>query len=300
MPVYPTFSIIIPSHGRPAQLAACLRSVQQLDFPPEEYEIVVVDDATDPPLEPEVAPVADGQVIRWVRLAENVGPAAARNEGARAARGAFLAFTDDDCLPDRRWLAALHEAAAAHPGAAVGGRIVDGIGTGLFCAADQAVLDAAYAHHNADPAHARFFSAANLAIPADGFREAGGFDPRYRTAEDREFSARWIAGGGRMVSVPDAVVVHAATSGLGRFWHRHYAFGKGAYRFRNRHTRLAGLRIALEPATYYWRMLTEPLRRSLGVKGAVTCALVALSQLASALGFLAAERDAHTSKGRTA
>jgi GT2 family glycosyltransferase len=34
------------------------------------------------------------------------GPAAARNAGWRRARGAIIAFTDDDCIPDRDWLAA--------------------------------------------------------------------------------------------------------------------------------------------------------------------------------------------------
>lgn len=31
-------------------------------------------------------------------------PAAARNAGARAARGRHLAFTDDDCWPEAGWL----------------------------------------------------------------------------------------------------------------------------------------------------------------------------------------------------
>ena len=278
----------------------CLQAVRQLEYRRDDLEVVVVDDGNGEPLKTRCAAVSDVAGVRWVRLAENAGPAAARNEGARAARGTYLAFTDDDCLPDRRWLAALEKSLAATPGAAVGGRLVSGSGASLYCAADQAILDVAYAHHNADPAHARFFSTANLAIPADGFHEAGGFDPRYRTAEDREFSARWIAGGRRMVAAPDAVVVHAATSSLGRFWRRHYAFGKGAYDFRSRHTRPGGRRMRLEPAAYYGRLLLDPLRRSVEVKGAVICALVALSQLASALGFLAARREAHTSKGRTA
>jgi uncharacterized membrane-anchored protein len=55
----------------------------------------------------------------------------------------------------------------------------------------------------------------------------------------------------------------------------------------------------LEPAAYYGRLLLDPLRQAGISAGAATCALVALSQVASALGFLAARRAAHTSKGRT-
>jgi len=299
MPEHPTFSIIVPSHGRPGALLDCLQAVRQLEYRRDDLEVVVVDDGNAEPLETRCAGVSDVAGIRWVRLAENAGPAAARNEGARSARGTYLAFTDDDCLPDRRWLAALEEAFAATPGAAVGGRVVSGSRANLYCAADQAILDVAYAHHNADPAHARFFSTANLAVPACGFRETGGFDPRFRAAEDREFCARWIAGGRRLVAAPDAVVVHAATSSLRRFWRRHYAFGKGAYDFRSRHTRPGGRRMRLEPAGYYGRLLLDPLRHAGIAAGAATCVLVALSQVASALGFLAARRAAHTSKGRT-
>lgn len=39
-------------------------------------------------------------------LAERRGPGAARNRGAEAATGDWLAFTEDDCTPDPAWLAA--------------------------------------------------------------------------------------------------------------------------------------------------------------------------------------------------
>jgi len=295
----PLISVIIPSHGRPVQLAACLRSVMQSDFPPDRFEVLVVDDGNADRLEGRVARPAGAAEVRWVRLSENLGPAAARNAGASAARGSYLAFIDDDCLADPAWLARLFAYAAADSGAAVGGRLVNGGGS-LYCAADQAILDAVYAYYNADPSQARFFSTANLAVPADAFLEAGGFDPSYRTSEDREFCARWLAGGRRMVYAAEAVVVHAATSSLARFWRRHYAFGEGAYRFRNRHTRSPHDLIRLEPPAFYRRLAFGPLERWMGAKGVAIAALVVVSQLASALGFLAARRAAHTSKGRTA
>ena len=189
----PHFTVVIPSHGRPVPLAACLRAVLDADFPRDGFEVVVVDDGNADRLEAHVAPPAGAEDVRWVRLPENVGPAAARNEGARTARGTYLAFIDDDCLADRAWLARLHAALKANPGSAVGGGVIDGSGGNVWCAADQAILDVGNAHYNADPSQARFFSALNLAVPAHAFREAGGFDPTYRTAEDREFCAR-VAG----------------------------------------------------------------------------------------------------------
>lgn len=294
------FSVVIPSHGRPGPLSACLRAVLNADFPPDRFEIVVVDDGNPDELETRVPLPASETDVRWLRLSGNAGPAAARNEGARTARGTYLAFIDDDCLADREWLTRLLAALEANPGAAVGGGVADGSGGNLYCAADQAILDVAYAYYNPDASRARFVATCNLAVPAAAFRDVGGFDPAHRTAEDRELCARWLAGGRRLIYAGDAVVVHAATSSLGRFWRRHFAFGKGAYRFRNRHSRSAGKRITLEPSGFYRRLLVAPFARAVSAKAAAVSILIVLSQVASALGFAAAWRAAHTSKGRTA
>ena len=48
---------------------------------------------------PEDSGIPDLQVVRHHK---NSGAAAARNSGARTARAPFLAFVDDDCVPDSR------------------------------------------------------------------------------------------------------------------------------------------------------------------------------------------------------
>lgn len=296
----PLVSVIIPSYGRPDQLAACLGSVVASEFPPGPFEVLVVDDGSSDRLEWQVEPPSAPVDVAWIRLPENRGPAEARNAGAHAARGRCLAFIDDDCVADPAWLARLFASSVANAGAAVGGRVIDGSGGSLYCAADQAILDVVYAHYNADPSHARFLSTANLAVPADAFRDTGGFDPAHRTSEDREFCARWRAAGLRMVYAADATVVHAATSSLRRFWRRHFAFGEGAYRFRSRHARSPDNRIRLEPSGFYCRLVLAPFAAGPSPKAAALSGSILLSQFASALGFLAARRAAHTSNGRTA
>ncbi len=42
----PFFSLIVPTYERPAQLAACLGALARLDYPPERFEIIVVDDGS--------------------------------------------------------------------------------------------------------------------------------------------------------------------------------------------------------------------------------------------------------------
>ena len=97
----PRFSVIVPTYGRPEYLPECLTSI--LAQTVEDFEVIVVDDASPVPVE---LPVTDARV-RLVRRDANGGPAAARNTGLEAARGTHIAFCDDDDLfsPDRLELA---------------------------------------------------------------------------------------------------------------------------------------------------------------------------------------------------
>lgn len=102
-------SIIIPTCHRNDLLAKCLDclapGVQTL--PPEQYEVIVTDDGSHSTAE---------QLVRdsypWAHWVEGPrrGPAANRNSGAKAARGEWFAFTDDDCLPKPEWLLAYIDA----------------------------------------------------------------------------------------------------------------------------------------------------------------------------------------------
>ena len=65
--------------------------------------MIVVDDGSRPGIE---AIVDQFSGMRYVRQ-KHVGLSAARNQGAREARGDILAFTDDDCEPDPAWLVEL-------------------------------------------------------------------------------------------------------------------------------------------------------------------------------------------------
>ena len=103
------FSVIIPTCHRNDLLARCLDclapGIQTL--PAEQYEVIVTDDGIE---------TTAKQMIReqypWVKWVEGKrkGPAANRNNGAKFAMGQWLAFTDDDCLPDAQWLEAYADA----------------------------------------------------------------------------------------------------------------------------------------------------------------------------------------------
>lgn len=288
----PRFSVIIPTCNRTGYLGSCLRALAEMEYARNGFEVIVVDDGGAQPVAESVTQ-EDGRLeVRWIRLCQNRGAAAARNEGAARARGRYLAFLDDDCLASKEWLGKLDQALERMPRSAVGGRVVNGRPRNVYAEVNQAILDEVYRYYNTEPANSRFFAAMNFAVPAELFRELGGFNPSYRTSEDREFCARWLEGGLRLVYVAEALVVHDAAPGWREFWNRHYRFGQGAYHFRKTHAKAASGRVLLEPAAFYHRLVVSPLRTATGWRALLAPALGCLSQLASALGFWTAHRRA--------
>jgi GT2 family glycosyltransferase len=80
----------------------------------DDFEVVIVDNgSTDdtPAVLRRIA--ASWPAVRSIRLEQNRGPAPARNTGWRATGAPIVAFTDDDCVPQDGWLAALLSGFAA-------------------------------------------------------------------------------------------------------------------------------------------------------------------------------------------
>jgi len=228
--VLPFFSIIIPTYNRPQQLATCLQALAQLDYPHERFEIIVVDDGSDIFLESIVPPFCNGVELTLLKQA-NAGPAAARNHGAKQARGDYLAFTDDDCTPAPGWLQTFAAVFSETPNCLAGGRTINRLTDNLFSTTSQVIVDIVYRHYNANPQQARFFASNNMAMPAQRFHELGGFNTNFRTSEDRELCDRWRHRGWRMIYAEDAVIYHAHELTLRKFCRQHYAYGQGAYRY---------------------------------------------------------------------
>jgi len=84
-------SVVIPTRNRSALLAEAVRSVQALDGPDLDLEIIVVDNGSTDDTEQ----VARALGARYL-VATKPGAAATRNVGIGAATGDYLAFLDDD------------------------------------------------------------------------------------------------------------------------------------------------------------------------------------------------------------
>lgn len=89
----PFLSVVICTRNRTDQLHRCLESLAAQKISRREFEVVVVDDGSDPPAAIEA--FKDRLKIRLLRRPHR-GLAAARNWGIRAARGHVVLFLNDD------------------------------------------------------------------------------------------------------------------------------------------------------------------------------------------------------------
>jgi GT2 family glycosyltransferase len=195
----PLISVVIPTRDRNGTLALCLDRLAPgaQTLPHDSYEVIVSDDS---------AHAAARELITerypWARWTEGPrrGPAANRNAGLRAARGEWLAFTDDDCIPEPTWLEAF--ASAFNPEA----RALDVLEGRTTCRAGL-TSPRHTAPVNLDGG--KLWSC-NFAIRRAHLEQVGGFDERYPYAhmEDADLQARLQKSGFMIHFIPAAEVDH--------------------------------------------------------------------------------------------
>jgi len=274
----PALSVVVPTRDRPAALARCLGALARQTAP--SLEVVVVDDASDDARAVRDAIASACPTARVVAGAGR-GPAAARNLGVRAARGAIVCFTDDDCHPDPEWAERL--AAACDGGAAAGTTLADPAAGRCAAAAQLLTQVLQVASLRKDSGSLGFAPTCNLACATDLAR-ALAFDESFPVAagEDRDWCARLAQAGARLHYVPAATVVHRPQLGLRGLLRQQCRYGRGAVRFRRAGGGLAG-------AAYHAQLARECARAGPGVAGLVVVAQAAVA--AGAVRELAARRS---------
>ena len=96
-------TVVIPYYERPHELNVTLAGLERQTYPRDLFEVVVVDDGSDPPL---VMPETPLNLRVEYQEDLGFGLARARNTGARAATGDIILFLDCDMIPEEQWLAA--------------------------------------------------------------------------------------------------------------------------------------------------------------------------------------------------
>ena len=191
------FSVIIPTFKRRDLLGSCLEQIApgKQSLAPENYEVVVTDD------EGGDLPSFLAEKFPWARHnpGPQKGPASNRNSGAKAARGEWLIFLDDDCLPQPGFLTAYISAMKKYPGS----RVFEGR---TLAERPKQRLDEEAPIND----HGGYLWSCNFLIDRNLFFELGGFWEGYPYAcmEDVDFREQLKLRGITFPFVPEASVVH--------------------------------------------------------------------------------------------
>jgi mycofactocin system glycosyltransferase len=259
-------------------LRRCLESVRRLQYPQDRLEVLVVDDGSSDDT-PVVARAMGACVMSSGGLGR--GPAAARNRGARAARGEILAFLDSDCMASARWLADLVEAFEDRGLAAVGGR-VDGMHTSAALdryEAEMSSLCLGARERSAQLGSDTFYlPSCNLLVRRSAFMDVGGFREELHVGEDVDLSWRLRDRGWAIAYLPRGRVLHEHRNRLGPFLRRRYDYGTSE-----------GVLHVLHPERRK-RMVLPPALAAAGLLAAFAC--VAASWLPAAIGAAVVALDA--------
>ncbi|MBD2109839.1 glycosyltransferase [Nodosilinea sp. FACHB-13] len=204
----PFVSVIIPVFNDNRYLDICLSSLASQTYPPEHYEVIVVDNNSD-----EDVQIVTGKFSFVTLLHEPVpGSYIARNRGFKASVGDIIAFTDADCIPAKNWIEQ---------------------GVAALCSKENVGLVAGhidlFARDNNRPNPFELYETIALAFPQDQFlandrfgvtanlftfkhvlNRVGLFDETLKSGGDRDWGQRVYAAGYNQVYGEQACVKHPA------------------------------------------------------------------------------------------
>ena len=218
----PRLSVVVVIYESGPTLAECLAALRAQTF--EDYELILVDNASSDRVAQ--ASAAADPAIRLIENRENRGFAAAVNQGAALATGAWLVLLNPDAFAQADWLERLAAAAQASPAvksftsrqlmADDPGRL-DGLGDvmalpgypfrGGFGHRDPGALEPGFVFSGCGGA---------MMVERELFLRIGGLDERlFCYCEDVDLGYRLQLIGHPTLLVPDAVVRHVGSASSG-------------------------------------------------------------------------------------
>jgi glycosyltransferase involved in cell wall biosynthesis len=196
-------TVIVPAYNAQKYIDKCINALLNQSYLSEDYEVIVVDDGSSD----KTADIIRGYQVRYMRQ-RNKGPAAARNRGAREARGEIILFTDADCVPRSNWVEEMVKPFRDPEVMAVKGAYKT----------DQKTLIARFVQIEFEERFEMLKKAESIDMIdtySAGYRKSiflalGGFDTSFPVAnnEDTELSYKMSNAGHKMVFNPNAVVYH--------------------------------------------------------------------------------------------
>jgi GT2 family glycosyltransferase len=222
----PTYSLIIPTFGRPDEVHELLDSLTQSSF--KDFEVIIADGTPKKSLEEIVHPFYNKMPITFI-YEEYIPVSDARNRGASVAKGKYFIFLDSDCIIPSNYLEKVDAFLKENPVDLFGGpdaahesftpvqKAISYSMTSLFTTGGIRGNK-----NHIGTFHPRGF---NMGISRRAFEQVKGYDTTFRCGEDIDLSIRIIQAGFKSSLIPDAYVYHKRRTDFQKFFKQVYRFG---------------------------------------------------------------------------
>lgn len=278
LPDYPRVSVIIPVRNRPEEIRACLDSLEEIDYPSEKLEIIVVDDASTD----HTPDVVSQYPVTLISLQSHKQASYCRNLGAKSAGGEILAFIDSDCLADTFWLKELVPAFKDDSLGAVGGLIdsyFNNNGLDRYEKVKSSLKIGSWFKRSREEEHFFYVPSCNLLVKKEVFLKVGGFRETLHVGEDVDLCWRLQDRGHSVEYRPQGTVYHKHRSQLGPFCRRRFDYGTSEPLLQRLHTKRIK-RLLFPPAgVLFWLTLVLSLMFEHGALSGLCCVIFVVDSL---------------------
>ena len=215
------FSVIICTYNRSRHLKNILNSLAEQKVSEELiWEIVVIDNNSKDDTKDVVKDfkLKTSIPVKYF-TEEKQGLSHARNRGIFESKGKYVAFTDDDAIAEKNWVASLYEGLRRNNYECAGGKIFLKTEIELPGWLTKELWgflgyhDYGDNHLNFDSDHYPF--GGNMVFAREIFDRIGIFNPNYGRVGDKDFGGeeyelftRFLNAGGQGVYIPSAIVYH--------------------------------------------------------------------------------------------
>jgi GT2 family glycosyltransferase len=230
--------VVLATFNRPANAERLLQQLAVQTLPPDQYEVVIVDDGSPQPVSEWLPRLEMPCRVKTSRQA-NAGAAAARHRGVLEARGEILVVTDDDMQVPAEFLAA--HLARHVPGSR---RVVVGRIRPSSMLSEMPLFERFHAdlldRWSARRLHGDALCTGNVSLRRADYLEVGGFDTSFERAEDMDLGWRLEQAGVELVFAEDAFTVHDSDHTDFAAWRRRaLSYGRYGVRIGRKFPRLA-------------------------------------------------------------
>jgi GT2 family glycosyltransferase len=218
------FTVVIPVFNMSDTIGRCLESITALDYDPEAFEVIVVDNMSTDDTRQIVAKFP----VRVLEEKVFQSSYAARNAGIAAARGKLIAFTDADCVVDRALLAEIAREASDETIGCFAGEILSFPPTTLVERFSEHIGLLRQKGPISGWHHRPYAQTANAVYRREVFNKVGFFHPTVKSGGDADIAWRMQSETRYKIKfVPKAVVYHHHRTDAAALYSQFRRYGTG-------------------------------------------------------------------------